>query len=75
MSRPTLEAARRAIEHLARRDPRLQAALTTIFLGAADPDQRAAAARRAVAIIAQAADAAEQRQSRASLTAITRSLD
>lgn len=75
MSRPTLEAARRAIEHLAERDPRLRVALTTVLEGWGDSDRRAAAARRAVAIIAQAADAAEQRQSRVSHVTVTRSLD
>jgi hypothetical protein len=58
MARPILEAARLAIEHLAARDPRLRAALHTVLGELADPDQRAAAARRAVAIIADAADAA-----------------
>lgn len=68
MARPILEAARaaqrldqarRAIERLAERDPRLAASLRAA-LGDDDPDRRAAAARRAVAIIAAvAASAAE----------------
>lgn len=73
MSRPTLEAARRAIEHLAERDPRLRVALTTVLEGWGDSDHRAAAARRAVTIIADAAESAEQRQSSASHTPVTRS--
>lgn len=71
MARPILEAARaaqrltaarRAIEALAARDPRLRAALHTVLGELGGPDQRAAAARTAVRLIADAADVAEQQQ-------------
>jgi hypothetical protein len=48
-----LDAARRAIERLAQAHPKLAAALPQA-LGDGDPDQRASAARRAVALIAAA---------------------
>jgi hypothetical protein len=54
-----LAAARRAIEALAERDPRLRSALHTVLGELGDADHRAAAARRAVRLIAEAADAAE----------------
>jgi len=68
MARPILEAvraaqrlaaARRAIERLADRDPRLRSALHTVLGEIGDADHRAAAARRAVRLIAEAAEAAD----------------
>lgn len=50
-----LAAARRAIERLAAADPRLASAIRTA-LGDDDPDRRAHAARRAVAIIGEVAE-------------------
>lgn len=64
MARPILEAARaaqrlaaarRAIERLAERDPRLAASLR-MALGDDDPDRRASAAKQAIAMIAAAAE-------------------
>ena len=61
LARAELASARRAIERLAATDPRLAAALR-VALGSDDPDRRASAARRAVAIIAAAAAEAEAPQ-------------
>jgi len=80
MGRPLMEAvraaqrlgqARRAIEALAARDPRLRAALHTVLGEIGDRDHRAAAARTAVALIAEAVETAEQCQSRPSHTAVS----
>jgi hypothetical protein len=67
MARPLMEAARAAsrldqaraaIEALARQDPRLRCALHTVLGELGDADQRAAAAKRAVRLIAAAAERA-----------------
>jgi hypothetical protein len=52
-----LDQARAAIEALARQDPRLAAAIRTA-LGGDDPDRRASAAKRAIAMISAAAERA-----------------
>jgi hypothetical protein len=58
-----LDAARRAIERLAEADPKLAAALR-VALGSDDPDRRASAARRAITLIAAAAERGRRRSPR-----------